>query len=54
MAHWLYSQHIFFFVTFKSAQLARMLHNIRLQRLSNVKHSNLLIQFVSYEEKEVL
>ena len=31
-----------------------MLSNIRLQRLSNVKHSNLLIQFVSYEGKEVL
>ncbi len=31
-----------------------MLHNIRIQRLSNVNHSNLLVQFISYEEKEVL
>jgi hypothetical protein len=31
-----------------------MLHNIRLQRLSNVKNSNLLVQFLSYDEKEVL
>jgi hypothetical protein len=29
-----------------------MLHNIRLQRLSNVKDSNLMIQFVSYYEKK--
>jgi hypothetical protein len=26
-----------------------MLHNIRLQRLSNVKHSNLLVYFESYQ-----
>ncbi len=30
-----------------------MLHNIRLRRLSIVKHSNLLVQFLSYEEKVV-
>ncbi len=31
-----------------------MLHNVRLQqRLSDVKHSNLLVQIISYEEKEV-
>jgi hypothetical protein len=35
-----YSQHFIFFVTYKSAQYARMFHNIRLQSLSNVKHSN--------------
>ncbi len=29
-----------------------MLHNIRLQRLSNVKCSNLLVRFVSYEENK--
>jgi hypothetical protein len=47
-----YSKHIIFFVTYKLAQKARVLHNIRLQRLSNVKRSNLLVQFVSYEEKK--
>jgi hypothetical protein len=31
-----------------------MLHNIMLQRLSYVKHSNLLVQLISYEENEVL
>jgi hypothetical protein len=31
-----------------------MLHKIRLQRFSNVKHSNLFVQFISYKEKEVL
>jgi hypothetical protein len=49
-----YSQHIFFFTTFGWAQQARMLHNIRLQRLSYVKRCKLSVQFVSYEEKEVL
>ncbi len=29
-----------------------MLHNITLQRLYNLKHSNLLVQFVSYKENE--
>jgi hypothetical protein len=49
-----YSQHYIFFVTYESAQKAKRLLNIRLQRLSKVKHSKLLVQFVSYEEKEVL
>jgi len=31
-----------------------MLHIIRLQMLSNVKQSNLLVQFISYEEREEL
>jgi hypothetical protein len=31
-----------------------MLHKIRLQMLSNVKHCYLLVQFVSYEEIEAL
>jgi len=31
-----------------------MLHNIRPQWLSNIKHSNLLVRFVSYEENEEL
>ncbi len=48
-----YSQQIIFFVTYESVQKARVLHNIRLQRLSNVKSSNLLVQVVNYDEKEV-
>jgi hypothetical protein len=31
-----------------------MLHNIRPQWLSNIKHSNLLVRFVSYDENEEL
>ncbi len=31
-----------------------MLHNVTLQRLPNLKHFNLLVQFVSYKENEVL
>ncbi len=31
-----------------------MLHNTRLARLANDKHSNLLVQIISYEEYEVL
>jgi hypothetical protein len=31
-----------------------MLYNIRLQRISNVKCSSLMVHFVSYKEKEVL
>ncbi len=49
-----YSHYCIFFVTYKLAQQARMLHNIRLQKLSNVKHSNLLVQFKSCDEYEVL
>ncbi len=30
-----YSQHYIFIVTYESAQLARVLHNTRLERLSN-------------------
>ncbi len=50
----LYSQHYIFFVTNKWVQYASLLHGIRLQRLTNVKRSNLLVQLVSYKEKEVL
>ncbi len=49
-----YSQRIIFFVAYESAQQAWMLHNIRLQRLSNVKCSNLLAQFINYEDRGVL
>ncbi len=31
-----------------------MLHTTRLERLASDKHSNLLVQIESYEEKEVL
>ncbi len=51
---WPYSQHSIFFVTYESAQYARLLHNSRLKRLTSDKHSNLLGQFLSYEENVVL
>ena len=50
----LYSQHSIFFVTYKSAQYARLFHNTKLEMLTSDKHSNLLGQFLSYEENEVL
>jgi hypothetical protein len=50
----LYSQHYIFFITNKWVQYASLLHGIMLQRLTNVKNSNLLVQLVSYKEKEVL
>jgi hypothetical protein len=31
-----------------------MLHKIRPQRLSNIKHSSLLVRFISYKENEEL
>jgi len=49
-----YSQHSIFFVTYESAQYARVLHNSRLKRLTSDNHSNLLGQFLSYEENVVL
>ncbi len=49
-----YSQQIIFFATYESVQSARLLHNIRLQGVSNDKNSNLLVQFICYDEKEVL
>ncbi len=49
-----WSQHFIFFVTYKSAQLAIVLCNTSLERLASDKHSNLLVQCESYEEKEVL
>ncbi len=30
-----------------------MLHNTRLERLANYKQSNLMVQFIVYEDKEV-
>jgi hypothetical protein len=49
-----YSQHFIFFVSFESAQQARLLYNINLERLASDKQSNLLGQSVSYKENEVL
>ncbi len=49
-----YSQHYIFFVTYKLAHKARLLHNTKLERLTSDKHSNLLCQFQSYKENEVL
>jgi hypothetical protein len=49
-----YSQRYIFLATYKLAQKARVLHKTRLERLADDKNTNLLVQFVSYEEKEVL
>ncbi len=49
-----YSQHSIIFVTYESAQKAGVLHKAWLERLANDKRSNLLVQFVSFKEKEVL
>ncbi len=46
------AQYFILFVTDEMTQYARVLHNTRQKRLSNDKHSNLLVQFVSYEEKK--
>ncbi len=49
-----YSQHSIFFVTYESAQYARLFHNTKLERVTNAELSDLLGQFISYEENEVL
>ncbi len=49
-----YSQHSIFFVTYESAHKARLFHNSKPERLTSDKRSNLLGQFLSYEENEVL
>ncbi len=49
-----YSQHFIFFVTYESDQSAKLFHSTKLERLTSAKHSNLLGQFLSYEEDEVL
>ncbi len=43
-----------FFVTYESALKARMLHNIRLQMLYNVRHLNLLAQFVVCKHRNLI
>jgi hypothetical protein len=49
-----YSQYYILFVTYESAQWARVLQNTGPEKLANDRHSNLLVQFVIYEEYEVL
>jgi len=49
-----YSQHIIFFMTYKWPKKALVLHYARLERYSIDKQSNLLGQFVGYEENELL
>jgi hypothetical protein len=49
-----YSQHSIFFVTYESAQKARLFHNTKLERLTSAKHCNLLGLFISYIENKVL
>ncbi len=48
------SQDFIFFITYKLAQLARLFHNTKLERLASAEHYNLLDQFVSYEENVLL
>ncbi len=50
----LYSQQFIFFITFKWAQKARVLHYTRLERLVKEKCSTLLKQFIIYKENKVL
>jgi hypothetical protein len=47
------SLHFIFFITYKWAQEARVLHSTCLEKLSRAKHSNLLGPFVSCEGNEV-
>ncbi len=49
-----YTQHFFFFVTYKSVQKARVLDYTRLKRLVMDKYASLLCSFVSYEEMDVM
>jgi hypothetical protein len=45
LAYWAHSQHFIFFVTYEWVLLARVLHCIRLERLSRDKHISLLGPF---------
>jgi hypothetical protein len=45
-----YSQHFTFFTTYEWAQLARVLHYTRMERISRGKRSSLSGAFISYEE----
>ncbi len=46
-------QHFIFFIIYKWAQKAGVLHYTSLERLARVKYSSLLGPFVSYEENEL-
>jgi hypothetical protein len=54
VAQELYSQHLIFFVTYEWAQAATVFDQSWLEKLARDKRSNLLGQFISYEENEVL
>jgi hypothetical protein len=45
-----YSQHFIFFVTYESAQKARMLHNIKPERLASDMNKPNKLECISYEE----
>jgi len=49
-----YSQNFNFFVTYESAQQARVLHKTTPERLASNKHSNLFGLFISYYKNEML
>jgi hypothetical protein len=49
-----YSQHFIFFITYESAQQARVLHKTMLERLAISKLAYLLDLFVSYDENALL
>jgi hypothetical protein len=49
-----YSQHFIFSISYKLAQLAIVLHYIRLEQLARDKHTGLLGPLVTYKENKVL
>jgi hypothetical protein len=49
-----YSQNFIFFVAYKWAQYASVLHYTRVERLASLKYSSLWGPFISYEENEFL
>jgi hypothetical protein len=49
-----HSQHFTFFITQEWAQLSRVFHYTKLERLASDKHASLLGPFISYKEKKVL
>jgi hypothetical protein len=49
-----HSQHFIFFVAYEWAQIARVFHYARIQKLAGDKHSCLSGLFISYEENEGL
>jgi hypothetical protein len=44
------SEHFIFFETYESAQQARLLHNIKPDRLASDKHSDFFGLFISYKK----